>query len=196
MSRYHNQSISLVQKFLNPANPKGIPPIPDGLLLNDGAGADYVFEPGKSYRLRIISVAAFASFMVHFDSHEMLVIMNDAAYLKRESVSQLRLSPAQRFDVILEAKGGDDRNYPFLVSLDQNADWTTNNLTALSWPHNATGYLVTDAEGDRGTDVVGRWIPHDDSHLQPWDDKKILPPSTKTFVFNFEVGNDKYGIHR
>jgi iron transport multicopper oxidase len=106
------------------------------------------------------------------------------------------MAPAQRFDVILEGNGKDHGNYPFLVSLDQNPDWTTNNLTSLIWPHNATGYLVMDPSGDRGTYVVDRWKPHDDSQLEPWDGKEILPPATKTFVFNFDVGHDKYGIHR
>lgn len=194
---YHNDSISLARKFLSPENSRGIPPLPNGLLLNDGAGADYKFEVGKRYRLRLISVAAFASFMLQFDSLDMKVIMNDGAYVKKTKVSQLRIAPAQRFDVILEVKKDNTkRNYPFLVSLDQNLDWTTNNLTALNWPHNATGYVITDPAGDKKPIAVDRWQPYDDSTFRPWDGKKILAPATKTFVFNFNSGNDKFGIHR
>jgi iron transport multicopper oxidase len=167
------------------------------MLLNDGAGADYKFEPGKRYRLRMIAVSALASFMVNFDSHDMYIIMNDASYVKKQQAKQLRISPAQRFDVIIESHERETRNFPFLVTLDQNADWTTTNLTSLKWPHNVTGHLIMDPSLPKRTDyTVHRWLPYDDAALSPHDGRAMLPPCTKTFVFDFTIGNDKFGIHR
>lgn len=198
VSRYHNDSMSLVQKFLNPKNPLGIPPIPNGMLLNEGQGSEYPMDPYKRYRFRIISVAAFASFMIHFDSHPMYIIMNDAAYIKKKGVYQLRIAPAQRFDVIIGGcRGGRHRtNYPFLVSLDQNADWT-NHTKPLGFPHNATGHLIMDPTGERKEHkAVAKWSPHNDAHLKPLRDCDILPESTTIFEFNFETCSDEFGIHR
>ena len=192
-SRYHDQSLTLGKAFLNPANPNGIPPRITSMLLNDGQSTDYPFEVGKNYRFRIINVSAFASAMIHFDSHDMNVIMNDAAYVEQEIAYMLRVAPAQRYDVIIKGIERDNRNFGFLVSLDQNRDYTQPGAT---WRLNSTGYLVMDPEGERRPDVVEVWRPSDDSHFKPYDGGAILPAPDKTFVFNFESCRDSHGILR
>lgn len=162
------------------------------MLLNDGQGADYDFEVGKNYRFRIINIGAASSAMIHFDSHDMNVIMNDAAYVEQEIAYQLHIAPAQRFDVIVKAIDRDNRNFGFLVSLDQNRDYTR---PGAAWRTNSTGYLVMDPEGERRPDVVDVWRPFDDSHFKPLDGG-ILPAADKTFVFNFEHCSDEFGILR
>jgi iron transport multicopper oxidase len=190
-----------VQALLSPSNARGIPPLPKSLLVNDGKSADYKFEKGKRYRFRVINYAAFASAMIHFDSHDLNVIMNDASYIEKEKALQLRVTPAQRFDFIIEATKQDNRNYPFLVSLDQNRDWTNPRTTPpISWPFNITGYLIMDTAGDRPKDVVGAWTPSDDSHFKPLatdgHDTELLPSPDKTIVLDFTPCLDKFGIPR
>lgn len=193
LPRHHDQSLTLGKAFLNPANPNGIPPRATSILLNDGQGADYPFEVGKNYRFRIINVSASASAMIHFDSHDMNVIMNDAAYVQQEIAYQLRVTPAQRYDVIVKGIDRDNRNFGFLVSLDQNRDYTQ---PGAAWRLNSTGFLVMDPEGERRPDVVDVWRPSDDSHFKPYDGGAILPAPDKTFVFNFESCRDSHGILR
>lgn len=191
--RYHDQALTLGKGFLNPANLNGSSPRATNILLNDGQGADYLFEVGKNYRFRIINVSASASAMIHFDSHDMNVIMNDAAYVEQEVAYQLRVAPAQRYDVIVKGNDRDNRNFGFLVSLDLNLDYTQ---PGAAWSLNSTGFLVMDPEGERRPDVVDVWRPSDDSHFKPYDCGAILPAADKTFVFNFETCRDSHGILR
>lgn len=163
------------------------------MLLNDGQGADYDFKAGKNYRFRIINMGAASSAMIHFDSHDMNVIMNDGAYVKKKSAHQLHVTPAQRYDVIIKGSRRDRRNFGFLVSLDQNRDYTK---AGAAWRTNSTGYLVMKPNGERKPDVVKEWRPFDDSQFKPLNDKKILPAADKTLVFNFEHCLDKHGILR
>ena len=138
-------------------------------------------------------MGASASAMIHFDSHDMNVIMNDAAYVQQEIAYQLRATPAQRYDVIIKGTECDNRYFGALVSLDRNRDYTTANPPV--WPYNATAWLVMDSEGEKRPDVVDIWRPFDDSHFKPLEGD-ILPPADKTLVFNFQTCRDKYGINR
>lgn len=131
--------------------------------------------------------------MIHFDSHGMNVIMNDAAYIEQEVADMLRITPAQRYDVIIKGIERDNRNFGFLVSLDTNRDYTQPGAT---WTLNSTGYLVMDPEGERRPNVVDVWTPSDDAHFKPYDGCEIMPAPDKTFVFNFELCTDSHGIRR
>ncbi|SPN97749.1 related to Conidial Pigment Biosynthesis protein brown1 [Cephalotrichum gorgonifer] len=192
---HHEQSLKLGKAFLNPGNPLGIPPRADSILLNDGRGADYDFKAGKKYRFRIINMSASASAMIDFDSLDMEVIMNDAAHVKKQKVDQLRITPAQRYDVVVKAKGNrrEKRNFGFLVSLDTNRDHTQ---PGARWQLNQTGYLVMDPSKEKKPVVVDAWNPVDDSKFKPRNNAKILPAPDKTLVFTFEHCADEHGILR
>jgi iron transport multicopper oxidase len=185
-----------VKRFLSPENPKGIPPLPNSILLNEGLDIDYTFEKGKRYRFRIISYACFASAMFRFGSHSMKVIMADGEYVEKQTVEALRITPAQRFDVIIEPNEINLGNNPILVSLDSNRDWTNKtSVPPISWPLNSTAYLLRDPEGDRPEMSVSAWEPFDDAHLRPLT-PCTLPTAVKTLEFNWKPCVDQYGIHR
>ncbi|CAP72621.1 uncharacterized protein PODANS_2_530 [Podospora anserina S mat+] len=173
--RYHNESLTMVRNMLQPSNTRFAPPIPDGMIINEGAGLNVNFTKGRKYRFRMISFAALASAMIHFDSHDINIIMNDADYLQKEVKYQLRIATAQRYDFIIECIDRDNDNYPFLISLDINRDWTNPDLGPLQWPHNYTGYLTMDYnKPNTKKDVVHKWKPADDSHFKPYDNEAIL----------------------
>lgn len=165
------------------------------MLLNDGQGADYKFDKDKTYRFRIISLAAFASFMIHFDSHPMTVIMNDAAYINLEEAYMLRLTAGQRYDVLIKGKDSNNRNYPFLIGMDHNPDHTNPDLPAV-WDKNATGYLIMDPDGERVIDVVEKWQPDDDSKWEPYGLLPILPVANKVFELDFTFCFDENNTPR
>ncbi|TIC92791.1 Multicopper oxidase abr1 [Colletotrichum higginsianum] len=192
---YNQQAIPLVQKMFLPTNTRFTPPIPNGLVVNDGMGANFKFEKGKTYRIRMINYAALASFMVHFDSHDMNVIMSDAAYVKQKTTYMLRVAPAQRYDVLVKCIDRDNRNYGFLIAGDINRDFT-NKQFAQSWPFNYTGQLVMFPDRPFGTDVVKEWRPSDDAVFEPLGDAPILPKATKIFQFDWDFCLDKSGIPR
>ncbi|OHE92868.1 multicopper oxidase [Colletotrichum orchidophilum] len=192
---YNSQTIPLVQNMLLPSNTRFAPPIPNGIVVNDGAGAQFKFEKGKTYRIRMINYAAFASFMIHFDSHDMNVIMSDAAYIKQKTSYMLRIAPAQRYDVLIKCIDRDNRNYGFLIAGDINPDYSNKDL-AQSWPFNYTGQLVMFPDRAFGADVVTAWRPSDDAVFEPYGDVAILPAATKIFQFDWQFCNDKNGIPR
>lgn len=182
-----------MQHMLTPAN--GLqPPLPDNVIVNEGGNGQIPFVQGKTYRLRIISFAAFASAMIHFNSHTMTVIMNDASYIKSEQAYQLRIAPAQRYDVLISAIDRDHRNYPYLVALDINRDYA--NDQDLVWPHNFTGQLVMDSALNFTTDVVSQFQPVDDSKFAPNNGAAAFEPVTKTLTMTFEFCTDQNGIGR
>ncbi|KAK4164825.1 putative iron transport multicopper oxidase FET3 [Cladorrhinum sp. PSN259] len=194
---YHNESLPMVRNMLKPTNTRFAPPIPDRLIVNEGAGLRVNFTKGKTYRFRVISFAALASAMIHFDSHDMNVIMNDAAYLKQETTYQLRIAAAQRYDFLIEAKDRDSGNYPFLVAMDMNRDWTNPSLGALVWPHNYTGYLVMDtSQPTNKLDVVNEFKPADDSHFKPYDGAAAYANYTKLIKLDFKFCTDVNGYPR
>jgi iron transport multicopper oxidase len=194
---YHDSSIVLMQNMLQPSNTQFRPPLPDALIVNEGQNANINFVKGKTYRVRLINYAALGSALVHFDSHTMSLIMDDATYVQKTEAYQLHIAPAQRYDFLLTARDSDSGNYPFLVSLDINRDFK--NVTAdLSWPHNVTGYLVMDSNAPMtAVDVVYSWnAVFDDSHLLPLDNEPIWPAPTKTFTLDFNYCLDQNGYPR
>ncbi|KIH89512.1 ferrooxidoreductase Fet3 [Sporothrix brasiliensis 5110] len=193
---YHDQSITLVQNMLESSNTQFLPPFPDGIVVNEGRGANISFANNKTYRLRIISFAAFASTLLHFDSHTMQVIMADASYVKQAQAYQLRIAPAQRYDVLISGVARDHRNYPFLLSLDINRDFANDPPQAVVWPHNATGYLVMDPSGAFPQDVVSLWQPVDDVSLRALDGAAAYGPVAQTITLNFDFCTDANGLPR
>jgi len=176
--------------MISPSNVKFQPPIPNGLIVNEGLGAKYSFVKGKTYRFRFINFAALGSVMVHFDSHTMQVIMNDASYIQKKQAYQLRISSAQRYDVLISAIDRDSRNYPFLLSLDINRDWKNDPPAQLKWPYNVTGQLVMDPNGAYTQDVVEKWAPVEDSHFAPLDNAPAFEPVSRTIVLDFDFCRD------
>ncbi|KXX76282.1 Iron transport multicopper oxidase FET3 [Madurella mycetomatis] len=193
---YHNESIGLVRNMLVPSNIHFAPPVPNNIIVNEGAGSHISFTKGKKYRIRMINFAAFASAMIHFDSHDMNVIMNDGAYLKEEKTYMLRITAAQRYDFLIEAIERDHGNFPFLISLDVNRDWT-NTAQALRWPYNYTGYLVMDeSQPLTKLDVVKEWKPADDSHFKPYDGAAAYSGYDKLIQLDFQFCMDENGYPR
>jgi iron transport multicopper oxidase len=170
-----------------------IPPFPQSAIVNEGGDGHIPFVKGKTYRVRFISFAAFASAFLHFDSHTMSIIMIDGSYVKTESTYQIRLAPAQRYDFLITASSRDQRNYPFLIALDINRDYTTAGST---YPNNFTGQLVMDSTKAFTTDVVTSFSPQDDAKLVPYDGAAAYGPVTKTLTMNFAFCTDANNIPR
>ncbi|KAH8671175.1 iron transport multicopper oxidase fet3 precursor [Xylariales sp. PMI_506] len=192
---YHSLTTPLIQNMLLPNNTQFLPPFPDSLIVNEGGDRNIQFEVGKTYRVRIISFAAFASFMVHFGSHNMKVIMTDGSFVKTQEVDVLRLAPAQRYDVLITAVDADQgQNFPYLVAMDLNRDFSA---AGSIWAANQTGYLVTDSSAPTdGIDVVDVFQPFDEASYYPYDDSTLLGPVTKTWQLDFNFCRDANGYSR
>ncbi len=201
--------------MLSSSNTNILPPFPVGGLFNDSnAPAIFNFSPGKTYKIRVISMSAFASTMLAFDSHSMQIIEIDGVYTQKKEVDQIRVTPAQRYTFLITAKSSTKTNYAFTGSLDVNRDFTQPGDT---WPFNMTGYIIynQDASSSSTTSngtgtgsgselpasyVVDSWNPVDDTTLTPLDSMPIfgnlLGQADQTITLNFNFGFDNLGIPR
>jgi iron transport multicopper oxidase len=192
---YHDQVPVLIQQMLSPNNTQILPPFPEAILLNDTQQAKFEFTPGKTYKIRVISMAAFGATFLQFDSHTMRVIEVDGTYVEEHDAYQIRVAPAQRYTFLLNAQPTTRRNYAFLASLDMNRDYAVDSTPV--WPFNLTGYIVyDDTKALPPPYVVNAWKPVNDFTFQALDNQKLLGTPSKPITLNFNFGFDAQGIPR
>lgn len=196
---YHTPVPTLIDQMLVTTNTHFLPPFPDALLVNDSSSAQFNFVAGKTYKIKVISLAAFASVLLQFDSHTMHLISIDGSYVQKHDAYQIRVAPAQRYEFLLTAQTSVRRNYGFLASLDMNRDYATGGSTNV-WPFNITGVIQYDAsKGAPPAFSVPSWRVQDDSSLVALDNQALLgQPDVvdKAITLNFNFGFDANGIPR
>ena len=77
---YHDLMPGLISKFISVSNPTGAEPVPDAALMNDTQNLKINVQPGKTYMIRMINMAAFAAQYVWFQNHTMRIIEVDGVY--------------------------------------------------------------------------------------------------------------------
>lgn len=119
---------------MNWKNPTGAEPVPEGMaiyVLHNGTyfpsaeainsgeacndNATIVFEAGKTYRIRVINMAALSMFYVAFDQHQMQVIEMDGVDTEPYEIDVLTAAVAQRYSVLVTAKNETGTNYALSV---------------------------------------------------------------------------------
>ncbi|KAI1389462.1 putative ferroxidase [Hypoxylon trugodes] len=195
---YRDQTPTLMTTMINPNNTDFAPPLPNATLVNDGGNSHISVKAGRTYRIRFINWSAMFSTFVYFPDFDMDVIMIDASYVKRQAAKQLRISAAQRFDVLVTVPDDADKNYPYLVVLDVNQDFAAAEpVRPILYPFNVTGYLVTNDDKDKNeTIVVDKFEPFDDTTFAPHDDEGVYGPVDKQWVLNFDYCFDVNGYPR
>jgi iron transport multicopper oxidase len=98
---YHEQHGVLMQDFLSIYNPQGAEPIPNSALVNHGQNTQLIFEAGKTYRLRLISMTAIAIFNFYIDDHKIQIIEVDGELVEPYEVDVVPLADSQRYSVIV-----------------------------------------------------------------------------------------------
>jgi iron transport multicopper oxidase len=97
------------------------------------------FEPGKTYRLRIINMSALSAFFFWIDGHNMSIIevdgvsvtilagnyRNDRPMLSQTDIEEsptdmVTLSVAQRYSVLVKARNDTSANWAIHVNMDQD----------------------------------------------------------------------------
>ncbi|KAJ7884466.1 Fet3 protein [Mycena leptocephala] len=138
---YHQQHDVLIKEFINTSNPGGAEPVPDsgliyfahkstylgpkaGTLPKSGScvgfnvNATLPFQPGKTYRLRVINTSAFAKFIFWIDGHDMRVIEVDGTDVAEFPIFPLSLSVAQRYSVLVTARPNANANFAVHADMD------------------------------------------------------------------------------
>jgi iron transport multicopper oxidase len=115
---YHSESKDIVASYMSPDNPTGAIPVPQSALMNESQNTTIEFEPSMAYRLRFVNFAAFATFRLWIEDHEMRIIEVDGIYTEERTLDTITLTPAQRVSVLVVAKNNTQKNYALVASMD------------------------------------------------------------------------------
>ena len=105
-------------------------------------------------------------------------------YTEKQKTDTIYVTTAQRYSVIIEAKGNPKKNYAFLGAFDQDMfDSIPTDLKP-----NVTGYLVYDdyAPLPRSPPEIAPKSGFDDFLLKPEDGQKLLGPVDRTVTLNLD----------
>ncbi|EMD34889.1 Fet3 iron oxidase [Gelatoporia subvermispora B] len=204
---YHQEHSVLLKQFVNIANPGGAEPIPDAPIMyfaqngtylapiagtNPPGSSNFVgfnenatlpFQPGKTYRLRIINASAFSAFYFWIDGHDMRIIEADGIDTEEYPVDQIGISVAQRYSILVTARNDTNvTNWAIHADMDTTMfdtvpDTLNPNATA-SITYSSSAPLV-----DLGT--VDTFLDLNDTSLVPLD-VEPLPPATRQIELEFE----------
>ncbi|KAI8853451.1 multicopper oxidase-domain-containing protein [Chytridium lagenaria] len=121
---YHDEHHPLLQQFMSPFNPTGAEPVPvKSALMNESKNPIFQFEAGKVYRIRVISMAAFAMFKFYIDGHDMQIIEVDGIDTEPFTAPSIMVAAAQRYSLLVKARAsnnGTDVNYQIHGDMDED----------------------------------------------------------------------------
>ncbi|KAI9256618.1 Cupredoxin [Phascolomyces articulosus] len=109
---YHDDSRSNAKWFLSKEN------LDESGIIGDRLNPKYYFEPGKTYRLRIINVSEFITYYFSIDGHEFDVIEVDGAYTEPYRTKNFYVTIAQRMSILVKARNTTDLNYLIHADMD------------------------------------------------------------------------------
>ena len=183
---YHEFMPNLIAGFMSVGNPTGAEPVPKAALMNDTQDLDIKVEPGKTYKLRIINMAAFAPQYLWFENHTMSIIEVDGIYTEPTDAEMIYVTPAQRYSILLTTKNDTDANFAIQGSMDQDLfDVVPDDLNP-----NVTGWLVYDDAKERPEPaVLDEFDPFDDFTLVPQDKMPLLENPDQSIELNFKMDN-------
>lgn len=69
------------------------------------------FQPGKTYRIRVINTSALAMFWFWIDGHQLRIIEVDGTDVEEAPVDIQSLSVAQRFSFLVTARNDTNNNW-------------------------------------------------------------------------------------
>jgi iron transport multicopper oxidase len=181
--------------YLSPENAEGLEPVPLGTLMNDAQNIQFNLTPGKTYLIRVISMAAFAAHFVQFDGHKMTIIAIDGVYLEKQETDSIYLTAAQRYDVLITAKSTREKNFGFVSSIDLSM--FDPSVIPPNIKPNCYGTLVYDHQKPHGLQPnLAPFSPIDDINLVPYDRQPLLGPVDRTIKLTMEFTTDSNGINR
>ncbi|KAJ3212788.1 hypothetical protein HDU83_009163 [Entophlyctis luteolus] len=120
---YHLEHPVVIQQFLGIYNPSGAEPVPDAGLLNEVDNPQQVIEAGKSYKVRVVSMAALVTYDMYLEGHDMYVVEVDGVDVQPSLQSSFSIGPAQRVSFLFKARSagnGTDVNYNFHAVMESS----------------------------------------------------------------------------
>jgi iron transport multicopper oxidase len=139
--------------------------------MNDTQNLQIPVQPGRTYFIRIINMAAFAAQYFWIEGHTFRIIEVDGVYHEPAEASQIYLTAAQRYGILLTTRNDTTENFAIVGSMDQDLfDVIPNGLNP-----NVSSFLVYDAEKPMPTpQFIDEFDPFDDMTLVPTDGEELL----------------------
>ncbi|KAF9809804.1 hypothetical protein IEO21_07247 [Rhodonia placenta] len=204
---YHDQHATLLKQFISIANPGGGEPVPDAALMYFAQGTQYLgpkegtnpspvtaavgfnenatlpFEPGKTYRLRLANIGAFAGFFFWIDGHDMTIIEADGIDTEPYPIDMINLGVAQRYSILVKARNDTSaKNW----AIHANMDTTMFDTVPDTLNPNATSYIeYSSAAETEDLGTVDAYEALNDTLLTPAD-VVAMPAATRTIELEFE----------
>lgn len=116
---YHDEMPPLLNTFISVSNPTGAEPVPDSALMNDRQKTPFNVQPGKTYLIHIVNMAAFAPQYLWFEGHIMEIVEVDGVWTDRAETSMIYIAPGQRYSILLKTKDTADENFAIVGSMDE-----------------------------------------------------------------------------
>ena len=129
---YHDEMPTLISQFFSVTDPTGAEPIPDGALMNDTQNLQIPVQPGKTYMLRIINIGAFAGQYFWIEDHVMRIIEVDGVYTEAAEATEIYITAAQRYSVLVTMKLDTSSNFALVGSMDEVTFFFSPRF--LNWP--------------------------------------------------------------
>lgn len=195
---YHPQMPGLLNLYESPANvynntiESGQPPIPDSGLINESSNSSVYLKPGKTYLIHMLHIGNFAGVAIYFDDHEFTAVGVDgvATHPRPLGEQNLRIAPAQRWDVLVTTKNDTSKNYAIFGILDLNMLFPPLGIPPPDYNPNMTAYLVYDKAKPLPPPVVLHEFDFfDDVALKPADDGALLGPVDHRIVLDMQDAN-------
>ncbi|KAJ2770627.1 ferroxidase fet3 [Coemansia nantahalensis] len=190
---FHDEFADRIKQTIDP-NATFPPPHGYASGLINGTDGDSTrplrFEPGRTYRLRLINMSALMWFQFSLPGHKLEVIEIDGEYTAPLSVDGIDIGPAQRYSVLVSAYPTVAANFVYNVTMHANFIPPTAGLT----PRTYIGQVVYREGAPRAATIAPahgspdfQWLH--DIELQPLDGQPALVPDRR---ISLEVGNLVY----
>ncbi|KAG4438082.1 hypothetical protein IFR05_006448 [Cadophora sp. M221] len=194
---YHTEAPSLINYYQstdNANNNNGAEPVPNSGLINEAQGVTFPMVAGKKYLFRIINMGAFAPFYLQFDQHDMTVVEIDGVYTTQTTVSQLFITVAQRYSVIVMAKTSSTKN--FAIKASMSTDMFNPTIIPATFNTEVSAYLVYNSAAALPAPLTITPVPFDDSIFTPYDQQAAFGPVTKPITMTVSFGTNQNGQFR
>ncbi|KAG7097676.1 hypothetical protein E1B28_005002 [Marasmius oreades] len=149
------------------------------------------FQPGRTYRLRVVNTSAFAMFYFWIDGHDMRIIEVDGTDVEESPINMLSVTVAQRYSVLVTAR--DDTNSNWAIHANMNTDMFDSIPPALN--PNITSSVTYSASASLTSETVVNYSVVNDIALVPIE-KIAAPPATKTIELEVSFDTMDDGTNR
>lgn len=159
--------------------------------MNDTKNLQISVEPGKTYFMRIINMAAFAAQHFWIEGHTFRIIEVDGIYHEPAEASMIYVSAAQRYGILVTMKNQTTENFAIVGAMDQDLfDKVPEGLDS-----NVTSYLVYNrAAALPKPAILNAYDDFDDFNLVPTDGQTVLENPTTTITVDVMMDNLGNGV--